>query len=113
MIWAFNGVAGMPKKPFFNVFKGQTVIVNIINNTSWSHAMHLHGHHVQVISHTRETRRGLVKLPVYPDWRDSVLVQRGEKVELAFVADNPGKWMLHCHMLEHQAAGMMTWFNVT
>jgi FtsP/CotA-like multicopper oxidase with cupredoxin domain len=33
-------------------------------------------------------------------------------MRVAFVADNPGKWMLHCHMLEHQAAGMMTWINV-
>ncbi len=32
---------------------------------------------------------------------------------IAFVADNPGKWMIHCHMLDHQAAGMMTWFEVT
>jgi FtsP/CotA-like multicopper oxidase with cupredoxin domain len=30
-----------------------------------------------------------------------------EKVEIAFVADNPGDWMLHCHILEHQEAGMM------
>jgi FtsP/CotA-like multicopper oxidase with cupredoxin domain len=30
-----------------------------------------------------------------------------ERVEIAFVADNPGDWMFHCHILEHQAAGMM------
>ena len=33
-----------------------------------------------------------------------------ETIEIAFVADNPGKWLLHCHMLEHSASGMMTWF---
>ncbi|MGI9394824.1 MAG: multicopper oxidase domain-containing protein, partial [Boseongicola sp.] len=27
-------------------------------------------------------------------------------------ADNPGDWMFHCHMLEHMAAGMMTWIKV-
>jgi FtsP/CotA-like multicopper oxidase with cupredoxin domain len=29
------------------------------------------------------------------------------RAEIAFVADNPGDWMLHCHVLEHQATGMM------
>ena len=32
--------------------------------------------------------------------------------EIAFVADNPGDWMLHCHVLEHQATGMMATFRV-
>jgi FtsP/CotA-like multicopper oxidase with cupredoxin domain len=35
-----------------------------------------------------------------------------EPVEIAFVADNPGRWLLHCHMLDHQASGMLTWFEV-
>jgi FtsP/CotA-like multicopper oxidase with cupredoxin domain len=39
-------------------------------------------------------------------------MNRGETVEIAFVADNPGDWLLHCHMLEHAAAGMMTWLRV-
>ena len=30
-----------------------------------------------------------------------------EHVEIALVADNPGDWMFHCHILEHQASGMM------
>ncbi len=46
-------------------------------------------------------------------WLDKVLVSSREKVSWGFVADNPGKWMLHCHMLEHQAAGMVTWFEVS
>jgi FtsP/CotA-like multicopper oxidase with cupredoxin domain len=45
------------------------------------------------------------------DWRDAVLVDREDTVEVAFVADNPGRWMLHCHILEHQAGGMATWFD--
>ena len=44
--------------------------------------------------------------------RDTLLVQPGETVEVAFVADNPGNWLLHCHMVEHAAAGMMTWLRV-
>lgn len=31
-----------------------------------------------------------------------------EEVHVAFVADNPGSWMFHCHILEHQEGGMMS-----
>ncbi len=112
MIWAFNGVAGMPEKPWFSAKKGQTVELEMINNTSFSHAMHLHGHHMSEVSRVRQTRAGLKTISSRPDWRDTVLVNRGEAVKVAFVADNPGKWMFHCHMLEHQAGGMSTWFEV-
>jgi FtsP/CotA-like multicopper oxidase with cupredoxin domain len=47
-----------------------------------------------------------------PAWRDTVLVEPRRLVEVAFVADNPGKWLLHCHVLEHGEAGMMTWIEV-
>ena len=43
----------------------------------------------------------------YREWQDTVLMSPREKVEIAFVADNPGDWMFHCHVLEHQAGGMM------
>ena len=35
-----------------------------------------------------------------------------ETLRIAFVADNPGDWLLHCHMLEHSVAGMLTWLRV-
>ena len=41
-----------------------------------------------------------------------MLLSPREKVEIAFVADNPGDWMFHCHVLEHQAGGMMAVFRV-
>ena len=86
--------------------RGQTVVVNMINDTAWPHAMHFHGHHVQVIE---KNGKAVENAP----WRDTELMQRDEKIKVAFPADNLGKWMLHCHMLEHQAAGMATWFEVT
>ncbi|MDH3715431.1 MAG: multicopper oxidase family protein [Gammaproteobacteria bacterium] len=103
--WAFNGEVGMPRKPLFSVQRGRTVEIRMVNDTGWPHAMHFHGHHVRVAADTREEIAG--------DWRDTVLVQPQETLPVEFVADNPGKWMLHCHMLEHQAAGMATWFEVT
>jgi FtsP/CotA-like multicopper oxidase with cupredoxin domain len=35
-----------------------------------------------------------------------------DAVEIAFVADNPGDWMLHCHVMEHQVSGLMTVLRV-
>ncbi len=104
-IWAFNGEAGAPSAPLLHAPRGRTVTINMINDTRWPHAMHLHGHHFQVIE-----REGM---PVTgAPWRDTELVAPAERVRIAFVADNPGKWLFHCHMLEHHMAGMGTWINV-
>lgn len=102
--WSLNGEAGMPEKPLFSVARGRTVEVAMLNDTRWPHAMHFHGHHVQVQSTSAHDQAGT--------WRDTVLVDTEENLSVAFVADNPGRWMVHCHMLEHQAAGMATWFEV-
>lgn len=112
--WAFNGVAGMTEKPMLSVERGRTVRMTIDNNTLWPHAIHLHGHHFRVLSRGI-VGSGLQDVSSVDDsgLRDTVLLERQESVEIAFVADNPGKWMLHCHMLEHQAAGMAAWFEVT
>ncbi|MAN79250.1 MAG: copper oxidase, partial [Magnetovibrio sp.] len=49
----------------------------------------------------------------HKEWQDTVLMAPREQVEIAFVADNPGGWMFHCHILEHQAGGMMGVIQVT
>ncbi|NRG18379.1 multicopper oxidase family protein [Rhizobiales bacterium] len=105
-VWAFNGIVGSHHdQALFSVARGRTIRMPIINDTSFPHAMHIHGHHFKVLS------RNGVK-PAREIWHDTVLTEPGEKVEVAFVADNPGKWMIHCHMLEHQAAGMTARFEV-
>ena len=65
----------------------------------WPHAMHLHGQHFWVNS--REF--GQKEKPLL---RDTYLMQPREKRDLVFIANNPGLWLFHCHMLEHNAAGM-------
>ncbi|MEM1201032.1 MAG: multicopper oxidase family protein [Pseudomonadota bacterium] len=103
--WSFNGISGRTEDPLFKARRGQTVLVSMVNDTSWPHAMHFHGHHVQVIEKNGQ------KVQNAP-WRDTVLMERQDAVKVAFPAENVGKWMIHCHMLEHQAAGMATWFAV-
>lgn len=101
--WAFNGsVGGMEGPPLASLSLGETVRLKITNDTSFPHAMHLHGMHFHQVT----PDGGLGAL------RDTVLLQRGEVRDLVFVADNPGKWLLHCHMLSHAASGMMAWVDV-
>jgi FtsP/CotA-like multicopper oxidase with cupredoxin domain len=77
----------------------------MVNETAWHHPMHLHGHAFRVLSRNGQPTR-------YREWQDTVLLAPRERVEIAFVADNPGDWMFHCHILEHQAAGMMSTIRV-
>ncbi|WP_200339749.1 multicopper oxidase family protein [Rhodovibrio sodomensis] len=103
--WAFNGEIGTLGTSLGTVALGRTVHLTIHNDTAFAHAMHLHGHHFRVIARNGQSVRA-------EPWRDTELVPRGERLTLAFVADNPGKWALHCHMLEHAASGMMAHFEV-
>lgn len=102
-VWAFNGMAEMAETPLLDANRGETVRIIMINDTAWPHGMHLHGHHFRHIGANGAAG------PL----RDTLLMNRGETVEIAFVADNPGDWLLHCHMLEHSAGGMMTWLRVS
>ncbi|MGB1310587.1 MAG: multicopper oxidase family protein [Leucothrix sp.] len=102
MIWSFNGVAGMTDKPLLTAKQNETVRIRLVNNTAWPHGMHLHGHHFRQIH--EDGKQGPL--------RDTILINRSEQMEIAFVADNPGDWLIHCHMLEHQASGMKTWIQV-
>ena len=49
---------------------------------------------------------------IVPHLADTVLVAPKERVEIAFIADNPGDWMMHCHIIEHQETGMMGYVRV-
>jgi FtsP/CotA-like multicopper oxidase with cupredoxin domain len=101
LVWALNGGLGMPEAPLLEAARGETVRLRIANRTAFPHAMHLHGHHFHELA---EAGPGPA--------RDTILVTPDAETEIAFVADNPGDWMFHCHMLSHQAAGMMTWLRV-
>ena len=83
------------------VREGDVVKITVANRGFDVHPMHVHGHHVLVLSRDGVAATGA------PLWLDTVDVRPGEVWELALVADNPGIWMDHCHDLEHAAQGMM------
>lgn len=82
------------------VRRGERVEITFEDRTSMSHPIHLHGHSFQVVAINNERFAGAV--------RDTVLVPARGRVTIAFDADNPGHWALHCHNLYHMANGMMT-----
>lgn len=107
MAWAINGVSATNHnhEPMITFPRGRTVVLNLNNDTAWWHPIHFHGHSFRVVS-----RNG--RPTTHREWQDTVLVPPHETAEIAFVAENPGDWMFHCHVLEHQAAGMMANFRV-
>ena len=109
--WAINGMsmtrdgqADMP--PLLTLTRGRSYLMTIRNDTAWWHPMHLHGHSFRVLR-----RNGTAV--AHNQWADTVLVSPRESVDVAFVADNPGDWMFHCHVTDHQASGLMTVLRVT
>ena len=95
--WALNGNL-YPRAPMFEVAKGDLVRIDLINDSSKVHPMHLHGHHFLVL-----TRNGKA---VSPWSTDTLNMLPHERYEVAFRANNPGLWMLHCHNLPHAADGL-------
>jgi Multicopper oxidase len=108
--WAINGTsmmgdghAGMA--PLLTLKRGGSHVLVLRNETAWWHPMHLHGHSFKLLS-----RNGR-PIP-HNQWSDTVLLAPKDVVECAFVADNPGDWMLHCHVTDHQMTGLMTVLHV-
>lgn len=108
--WAINGMsmtgdghAGLA--PQFTLERGASCHLTMRNETAWWHPMHVHGFTMSVLS------RNGAPVP-HKQWQDTVLLAPKDVIECAFVADNPGDWMLHCHVADHQMAGLMTVFRV-
>lgn len=107
-VWALNGIAAHDVKmdPIVDLKRGETGVMTIENKTGWPHPMHLHGFSFQIISRNGKASKEKILA-------DTVLLEREETVEVAFVADNPGDWLFHCHILEHTAGGMSGIIRVT
>ncbi len=102
--WTVNGrVLGMDGHPhdrLLDLARGRSYLLELVNDTSWHHPIHLHGHVFRVLSRNGRRVEGT-------EWGDTVLIDPDSAAEIAFVADNPGDWMFHCHVLEHHESGMM------
>jgi FtsP/CotA-like multicopper oxidase with cupredoxin domain len=84
--------------------RGRSYIFELENKSPFSHPVHIHGHTFKLLRASKQ------RLPAHHT--DTVLLLPEEQAEVAFVADNPGDWMFHCHVIEHQESGMMGYFRV-
>lgn len=84
---------------------GEWSKLRFVNASYRLHPMHMHGLFFKVLA-----RNGT---PVdEPYFRDTVLVRSQETVDVGTVPIDPGRWMAHCHILEHAESGMMTLVEV-
>ena len=91
--WGINGKAFADADPIL-VEQGQRVRLTMHNGTTMFHPMHLHGHTFRVGPEADGPRK------------DTVIIKPNETVSVDFDADNPGRWMLHCHNTYHLESGM-------
>ena len=107
--WAINKVPWSgdtdPTAPLAEMKAGRTYIFNVENPTPQLHPLHLHGLSFRPMNSSKQAIR--------PHVSDTYLIQPDEKVQLALVADNPGDWVFHCHIIEHQKTGMTSYVRVT
>ncbi len=97
--WSINGRGWDDREPL-RVRRGQRVQFDIVNQTPMGHPMHLHGHAFQVVELNGKAVNGAL--------RDTVHVPAKGSVKIAFDANNPGRWVFHCHNLLHMDTGMIT-----
>ena len=80
--------------------QGRSYILELNNFTPHLHPIHIHGLAFSLMSSSRRSIRT-------GHFTDTALLLPKERMRVALVADNPGDWMVHCHIIEHQAFGMM------
>lgn len=104
--WRINGGTGSPdSKPLFSVKRGSPVVIAIDNRTGFIQPLHVHGHAFRLLH------------PLDDGWEpyflDTVQIPEGKKLHIAFIADNPGRWLISSTVLERFDHGLWTWFEVT
>jgi FtsP/CotA-like multicopper oxidase with cupredoxin domain len=104
--WEGIGKNNIPA-PLVTLELGKSYIFRLRNVTQYHHPIHLHGHTWTVLKSN--------KRKIHPQGyhTDTVLLGKNETVEVAFVADNPGQWMYHCHVIEHMKTGLMGFIEVS
>ena len=89
---------------------GDRVKIRLVNEMGSDHPMphpfHVHGAGRFIVL----SRNGTLETNFV--WKDTVLVFAGETVDILLDVTNPGLWMAHCHIAEHNQAGMMFSFEV-
>ena len=96
-IWTINDKV-LDQGPPITMDLGERIKIDFVNTSGMAHPMHLHGILFQPIG----------KNGALLSKRNTIMVKDGETRSVILTANQAGEWMLHCHLLYHQVAGMMT-----
>ena len=99
-----DGAREMPGAPMFAVKRGRTVVLALVNRSADPAVLHIHGHHVRLLDALDDGWK--------PFWLDTVLCVPRQTTRVAFVADNPGKWLLQARAIGAEGS-QLRWFQVT
>lgn len=91
--------------PVASLKLGKSYILRLRNESPNLHPIHLHG---LVFKPLKSNKRKIL-----PNWTDTMLLLKNEVVDVALVADNPGDWAFHCHVIEHQKTGLSGFIRVS
>jgi FtsP/CotA-like multicopper oxidase with cupredoxin domain len=97
--------AALGAPPLFSVRQGTTVLIALINRRNAPSTVHIHGHHVRLLDNLDDGWK--------PFWLDTVTLPGRQTFRLAFLADNPGKWLIEQHLFNAAGAAGSPWFEVT
>jgi zinc transporter ZupT len=93
-VFTLNGKAS-PEAPVLKVAQGDHVLIRIVNASAEErHVMHLHGYSFKVVALDGNPLAN-------PITANTVSLEPSQTADVAFVANNPGDWMFHCHILDH------------
>jgi FtsP/CotA-like multicopper oxidase with cupredoxin domain len=106
LAWAFNGIAGIGGPPLFEAKKGDTLILEFSNKTSFPQPLHIHGHVWKLVESDGQ-------IVGDSGWMDTAVVPGLSSAKLAFTADNPGLWVLQSLIAERADAGLIGAFSVS
>ena len=98
--WSINGKR-LSEQDSIQVHEGEILRITMINETMMYHPMHLHGHFFRVLNANG----------AYSPLKHTVIVPPMRTVTIEFLANDPGDWFFHCHVLYHMMAGMSRIFR--
>ncbi len=104
-LWNINGVAmaGGAMKPILKLTKGRRYRLRLANASDDIHPIHLHRHSFEITRIAGQPTAGVMK--------DVAMLGGYQRLEVDFVADNPGRTLFHCHQQLHMDFGFMTLFD--
>jgi FtsP/CotA-like multicopper oxidase with cupredoxin domain len=101
-LFLFNGQMHESIAPMM-VEEGERVLIRLINAGTTSHPFHTHGHSFKVVATDGNFVPEAAQIT-----KDTIMIAPGERFDLLMEANNPGVWMVHCHIENHADNGMMT-----